>query len=260
MNAAANIQGLNMWPYLTGAVEQTPRTELFLDWWSNETVCVLHTFINSTTAQEIQRLTDLLFFSVFECRSFPAGNLNKPANYSDYTTDGAMIVWPYKWIRGFQLGMAFWTSENHPNNTDPWNTCKKRLPPGSRQPKECPPPGYVDGWPFVACYPEPCLFNIEVRDRFLALLHLGFTFSSCDLSTDPQEDPTEHVNLLEGGGTAQHQLIAAGIKARIDDELDVVDGRSRGFFQANDIGTCIQLLLYIQNKLYYVCGVTLGNL
>jgi hypothetical protein len=52
-----------------------------------------------------------------------------------------------------------------------------------------------------------------------------------------QEDPTEHVNLLEGGGTAQHQLIAAAIKARIDEELDVVDGRSKGFFQANDIGT-----------------------
>jgi hypothetical protein len=27
-----------------------------------------------------------------------------------------------------------------------------------------------------------------------------------------QEDPTEHVNLLEGGGTAEHQLIAASIK------------------------------------------------
>ena len=54
-----------------------------------------------------------------------------------------------------------------------------------------------------------------------------------------QEDPTEHVNLLEGGGTTQHQLIAAAIKARIDEELDVVDGRSKGFFQANDIGTIL---------------------
>ena len=166
-------------PYLSGAVEQTPRTELFLDWWSKETI-------------------------------FAAGNINKPENYTEMETDGAMIVWPYKWIHGFQLGMAFWTSENHPNNTDPWNTCK-HPPPGGRQPQECPPPGYVDGWPFIACYPEPCLFNIE-------------------------EDPTEHVNLLEGGGTPQHRMIAASIKARIDDELDVVDGRSRGFFQSNDIG------------------------
>ena len=125
------VDGINMWPYLTGAVAETPRTELFLAWWSNETV-------------------------------FPAGNLNKPITYSEYTTDGAMIMWPYKWIRGFQLGMAFWTSENHPNNTDPWNTCKNP-PAGGKQPAECPPPGYVDGWPFIACWPEPCLFNIEVR-------------------------------------------------------------------------------------------------
>lgn len=82
--------------------------------------------------------------------------------WQDYQSDGAMIVWPYKWIRGFQLGMAFWTSENHPNNTDPWNTCK-HPPIDGRQPQECPPPGYVDGWPFIACLPEPCLFNIEVR-------------------------------------------------------------------------------------------------
>eukprot|EP01047_Picozoa_sp_COSAG01_P048644 COSAG01_NODE_4754_length_4764_cov_12.145123_1_plen_101_part_00 len=40
----------------------------------------------------------------------------------------------------------------------------------------------------------------------------------------------------EGGGTPQHQMIAASIKARIDEELDIVDGRSRGFFQSSDIG------------------------
>ena len=33
-----HAQGINMWPYLVGAVDQTPRSELLLDWWSNETV------------------------------------------------------------------------------------------------------------------------------------------------------------------------------------------------------------------------------
>ena len=50
-----------------------------------------------------------------------------------------MVVWPYKLIRGYQLGMAFWTSEHHPNNTDPLDK----------------------GYPFVACMRAPCLFNIE---------------------------------------------------------------------------------------------------
>jgi len=50
-------------------------------------------------------------------------------------TGGAIIVGRYKYISGYQSGMAYWTGPEHPNAT-------------------------LDEYPVVACLHKPCVFDI----------------------------------------------------------------------------------------------------